>query len=94
MADDLRNGQLPNEKPLKCYIHCCLEMTGMMKKNKLNYDATLKQIDMLMPDEMKDVYRTALQVCKESGAGIKDACDAAYAIFKCMYKEYPEMLFP
>lgn len=94
MADGLRNGQLPNEKPLKCYIHCCLEMTGMMKKNKINYDATLKQIDMLMPDEMKDDYRRALLNCKESGVGIKDACDAAYAILSCMFKEFPAMLFP
>lgn len=94
MADGVRNGQLPNEKPFKCYVHCCLEMTGMMKKNKLNYDATIKQIDTMMPDETKDDYRKALQNCKESGVGIKDACDAAYAILTCMFKENPKMLFP
>lgn len=85
-----------------------------MKKNKLNYDATLKQIDMMMPDNLKGPYKNSVQVCKDSGkndsryqiewqrnpielllgVGIKDACEAAAAIFRCMMKENPEMLFP
>lgn len=115
MADGIRNGIIPDEKPIKCYVHCCLELTGMvcceyrnslqssslsirfvqqMKKNKINYDATIKQIDLLMPDDIKDPYKNALGMCKDSGVGIKDNCDAAYAILKCLMKEYPEMLFP
>lgn len=38
-----------------------------MKKNKLNYDATIKQIDMVMPEDMREPYKNALNSCKDSG---------------------------
>lgn len=41
-----------------------------MKKNKVNYDAAMKQMDMLMPEELKEPYKTALTTCKDSGLKI------------------------
>lgn len=38
-----------------------------MKKNKLNYDAAIKQMDMLLPDDMVDENKKAITVCKETG---------------------------
>lgn len=54
-----------------------------MKKNKVNYDAAMKQFDMLLPEDYKEPYKSSLTVCKDSAAGIKDACDIALAIIKC-----------
>lgn len=65
-----------------------------MKKNKINYDAAMKQFDMLLPDEMRDPYKIALTTCKDSANGIKDSCDAAYALIQCMFKENKDMMFP
>lgn len=42
-----------------------------MKKNKLNFDATMKQIDMMMPEDMREPYKSALTICKDSGKGMR-----------------------
>ncbi|KAJ6636623.1 General odorant-binding protein 72 [Pseudolycoriella hygida] len=76
MANGIREGKFPNDKVLKCYVHCILEMTGLMKKNKLNYDAAIKQMDMLLPDELLEDNKFAIGTCKDSANGVKDACEA------------------
>lgn len=38
-----------------------------MKKNKLNYDAAIKQMDMLLPDDMVDENKNSITVCKDTG---------------------------
>lgn len=58
-----------------------------MKKNKMNFDAAMKQFDLLLPDSYREPYKSALTACKDSNAGIKDACDAALAILKCFYEK-------
>lgn len=65
-----------------------------MKKNKITYDAAMKQFDMLLPDEMRDPYKKSLTICKDSANGIKDSCEAAFVVIKCMFKENEVMMFP
>lgn len=38
-----------------------------MKKNKLNYDAAIKQMEMLLPDDVLDENKNAITVCKDAG---------------------------
>lgn len=38
-----------------------------MKKNKLNYDASLKQMDKLLPDDVVEENKSALTLCKDTG---------------------------
>lgn len=38
-----------------------------MKKGKFLYESTMKQIDLLMPDDMKPAYTTAVEACKNVG---------------------------
>lgn len=64
-----------------------------MKKSKINYDAAMKQFDLLLPDEYRDPYKSALTACKESTAGIKDPCDAALALCKCFYANNSKFTF-
>ena len=41
-----------------------------MKKGKINYDSAVKQINALLPDDMRDVMLANLDACKESGEKI------------------------
>jgi hypothetical protein len=36
-----------------CYINCMLEMMQIMKKGKMNFQAAIKQVDALIPSDLK-----------------------------------------
>lgn len=69
-------------------------MVSIAKKGKVNYDAAMKQIDLLLPESYKEPTRNALNVCRESGKGIKDNCDAGYDIAKCIHDVNPYFGYP
>lgn len=64
-----------------------------MKKNKINYDAAMKQFDALLPDELVDPFKNALTVCKDATAGEKNACEAASKFLVCFYNNNPNFTF-
>jgi hypothetical protein len=65
-----------------------------MKKGKIQYDAVMKSIDTMLPDELQDDTRRALEVCKTTAVGIKDNCEASFRLMKCIFKENPKFFFP
>ncbi|XP_055606689.1 general odorant-binding protein 72-like [Uranotaenia lowii] len=98
VSEDLVNGlgesKFPDVKELKCYVSCIMEMMQAMKKSKLNYDALMKQIDTIMPDELAEPMRNAVTICKNSADGIKNGCEAAYALAQCISKNNPKFIVP
>ncbi|XP_020714398.1 general odorant-binding protein 19a-like isoform X2 [Ceratitis capitata] len=96
LADQLRDGNIPdNNKDVKCYINCVLEMMQTMKKGKFLYEASLKQVDLILPDSYKDDYRAGLLKCKDASAHIKkDNCESAYTVLKCLRGEIKKFIFP
>ncbi|GBP31820.1 General odorant-binding protein 72 [Eumeta japonica] len=42
-----------------------LEGIVMVKNNKLNYDATIKQVDLLYPPDMKEAVKAAITKCRD-----------------------------
>lgn len=64
-----------------------------MRKSKINIDATMKQFDILLPDEMKEEYKIALTACKDSTNGEKNACEAAYKLVTCFADNNPKFTF-
>lgn len=64
-----------------------------MKKSKINYDAAMKQFDLLLPDDYREPYKSALTTCKDSSAGVKDPCEAAMALLKCFYANNSKFTF-
>ncbi|XP_053951184.1 general odorant-binding protein 19a-like [Anastrepha ludens] len=95
LADQLRDGNIPdNNKDVKCYINCVLEMMQTMKKGKFLYEASLKQVDLILPDNYKDDYRAGLMKCKDASVGIKNNCESAYTILKCLRGEITKFIFP
>lgn len=65
-----------------------------MKKGKLQYEPLMKSIDTMMPDELKDGTKRAVESCKNSAVGIKDPCEASFSVLGCVIKEYPEFFVP
>lgn len=65
-----------------------------MKKGKILYDAVIKSIDTMLPDELRDDTRRAVEVCKDAAVGIKDNCEASYTLLKCVFRENPNFFFP
>lgn len=65
-----------------------------MKRGKLNYASTMKAIDTMLPDELKDSTRNAVEICKDSAKGIKDNCEAASVLLQCIFKQDPKFFFP
>lgn len=63
-----------------------------MKKTKVNYEAAMKQIDIMMPDEMKEPNKNALTACKDTTAGMKDPCEAGYTMIQCIVKVNPDFV--
>ncbi|XP_067637841.1 general odorant-binding protein 19a isoform X3 [Eurosta solidaginis] len=93
-ADGIRSGNIPDQKDVKCYITCILEMMQTMKKGKFLLESSLKQVDVLMPDDYKDDYRSGLNNCKDAVNGIKNNCDAGYALLVCMRGQIKNFMFP
>uniref|UniRef100_A0A182LRL4 Uncharacterized protein n=1 Tax=Anopheles culicifacies TaxID=139723 RepID=A0A182LRL4_9DIPT len=94
LANGLRESKFADVKELKCYVNCVMEMMQTMKKGKLNYDASVKQIDTIMPDELAGPMRAALDICRNAADGIKNNCEAAYAMLQCLSKNNPKFIFP
>jgi hypothetical protein len=65
-----------------------------MKKGKMQYEAVMKSIDTMMPDELRDGTKKAVEACKTVAAGIKDPCEASFTVVKCIFKEYPGFFLP
>lgn len=65
-----------------------------MKKSKVLKDAALKQFDLLLPEELKEPYRNALEICKDAAKGITGQCEVAYAFTQCFAKNNDRFLFP
>lgn len=65
-----------------------------MKKSKVQLEGALKQFDLLLPDDYKEPYKNSLIKCKDEGKGNKDACEVAYAILQCFYKNNDKFVFP
>jgi hypothetical protein len=65
-----------------------------MKKGKLQYDAVIKSVDTMMPDELRDGTKNAVEQCKTVAVGIKDPCESSYTVLKCVINKYPDFFIP
>lgn len=63
-----------------------------MKKGKILYEACVKNIETLMPDEITEGALKAINVCKDVShpvAATKDYCEAAAVTLKCLMNQDP-----
>ncbi|XP_059224171.1 general odorant-binding protein 19a-like [Stomoxys calcitrans] len=62
----IRAGTLSNDKDAKCNVNYTMEMMQTVRKGKFLYEASLKQVDALMPDDNKDEYKAGLAASKHA----------------------------
>ncbi|XP_055633888.1 uncharacterized protein LOC129774206 [Toxorhynchites rutilus septentrionalis] len=93
LIDGLGRGEFPDYKELKCYANCVLEMMQAIRKGKVNADGAIKQVEMLIPPEIGEPTKKAFDICRDSADGIKNNCEAAYALLKCLHKNNPKYFF-
>ncbi|RVE46998.1 hypothetical protein evm_008382 [Chilo suppressalis] len=63
---------------------------NQIKNNKLNYEASLKQVDIMYPAELKESAKKSIENCKHISNKYKDICEASYWTAKCMYEDNPK----
>lgn len=64
-----------------------------MRKSKVNFDASMKQFDIMLPDTIKEDWKNALVACKEATEGEKNACEAAHKMVLCFSNNNPSFRF-
>ncbi|XP_058064643.1 general odorant-binding protein 72-like [Anopheles bellator] len=94
VADAVSNGVFTDTKQFKCYVSCLLEIMQVARRGKVNYEKSLRQIDTMLPDDLKSDFRTGLEACKNAAKDIKDHCEASYVLVQCFYKNNPKFIFP
>ncbi|XP_041981620.1 uncharacterized protein LOC121735018 [Aricia agestis] len=90
LVGDIDKGKFIEQKPVMCYIACIYQMTQVIKNNKLNYESTLKQIDLMYPPELRGPVKEALEKCKDVATKYKDVCEASFWTAKCVYDTDPK----
>nr|QLI62016.1 odorant-binding protein 13 [Streltzoviella insularis] len=92
---EIEQGKFIEDRNVMCYIACIYTMSQIVKNNKINYEAVMKQVDMLFPPELKEPAKAAAANCKDVSKKHKDLCEAAYWTAKCMYDFDPKsFIFP
>nr|QLI62021.1 odorant-binding protein 18 [Streltzoviella insularis] len=91
--DPIQNGVFIEEKEVMCYMACIMKMANTIKNGKLNYDAAIKQADLLLPEEIKEPAKEAITACKKVADSHKDICEASFHVTKCIYKYNPDIFY-
>lgn len=78
---------LPDDRPLKCYMHCQLLHMEMMQPGIpfVQMDTVLENI-AIFDDRQKDIFLNMGKRCTRLKTKTKDSCDMAYEFNKCMKK--------
>ncbi|XP_063538773.1 general odorant-binding protein 72-like [Cydia strobilella] len=93
MVGDIEKGKFIEEKGVMCYIACIYQMANVVKNNKLSYEASIKQIDIMYPAEMKEPAKKSVEACKDVSKKYKDLCEASFWTAKCIYEDDPKNFF-
>ncbi|XP_059062345.1 general odorant-binding protein 72-like [Achroia grisella] len=91
--DPINDGVFIDEKEVKCYMACVMKMANAVKNGKLDYPSALKQVDLLLPDEIKQPAKDAIIACKKVSDPYKDICDAVFHVTKCIYNHNPGIFY-
>ncbi|XP_050344018.1 general odorant-binding protein 72-like [Nymphalis io] len=95
LVGDIEKGKFIQDKNVMCYIACIYQMSQIVKNNKLNYEASIKQVDIMFPVDMKDAMKSSIEKCKDISKKYKDICEASYWTAKCIYEDNPKnFVFP
>lgn len=89
----MRDKVFADNKQIKCFVYCVLEMMNVMKKGKLQQEAAIRSIKAIAPDELVEGQLKAMQACLTAATGIKDNCEAGYALLQCQAANAERFVF-
>uniref|UniRef100_A0A336MZH4 CSON003532 protein n=1 Tax=Culicoides sonorensis TaxID=179676 RepID=A0A336MZH4_CULSO len=90
----IQDGKFPDDRTAKCFLLCIMELTRLIKKGKADIKGALKQVDLLMPDDLKEPFKQGIIACEHSADNVKDMCEKAYVGAKCFKENNPKFFFP
>lgn len=64
-----------------------------MKRNKVMFEGARKQLETLLPDDVKPYWLKAVDICEPKVEIVKNQCETAYNIMVCFQKENPKFGF-
>lgn len=69
LLDGIKSGGfIEDNKDLKCYVKCIADMAGTTtKKGDVDLKKSNNQIETILPLELKDHAKAALNACKDIG---------------------------
>ncbi|XP_047533742.1 general odorant-binding protein 72-like [Vanessa atalanta] len=91
--DPMIKGVFIEEKEVMCYVACIMKMANAIKNGKLNYEAAMKQADLLLPEEIKEPAKEAITACRKITDSYKDVCEASFYVTKCIYNHNPSIFY-
>nr|AOG12870.1 odorant binding protein [Eogystia hippophaecolus] len=95
LIGDIEKGKFIEDRNVMCYIACIYQMLQVVKNNKLSYEASLKQVDMMYPADIKEAAKATITKCQDVSKKYKDLCESSYWTAKCIYEDDPKnFIFP
>ncbi|XP_046967870.1 general odorant-binding protein 72-like [Vanessa cardui] len=91
--DSMIKGVFIEEKEVMCYVACIMKMANAIKNGKLNYEAAMKQADLLLPDEIREPAKEAITACRKIADSYKDICEASFYVTRCIYNHNPSVFY-
>ncbi|XP_059061748.1 general odorant-binding protein 72-like [Achroia grisella] len=90
LIKDIEQGTFIEDKNVMCYMGCIYKLSQIVKNNKLNYEAMIKQIDLMYPPELKETMKKSVENCKDVPKKYEDVCAQSFWFTKCVYEDDPK----
>ncbi|KAM8708117.1 hypothetical protein ACLKA7_015136 [Drosophila subpalustris] len=98
ILDRIRDGDFSMEPTtdLLCYTKCVAQLAGTLnKKGEFSVAKAVAQMPIILPPELLEPAKSALNHCKDAQKDYKDTCEKVYYISKCMADfDRPNFKFP
>ncbi|XP_031621406.1 uncharacterized protein LOC116339583 isoform X1 [Contarinia nasturtii] len=90
-VDALKIGTFPDDdKPLKCYVLCVIDMTGVLSRKKEFIESKMEtQARVILPPELQEFALNGWDSCRTVPKQYKDPCDRVYYTVKCTHGTNP-----
>ncbi|EDW76792.1 Odorant-binding protein 76a [Drosophila willistoni] len=87
ILDRIREGDFDLEptQDLLCYTKCIAQLAGTVtKKGEFSVPKAFAQMPIILPPELQEPAKTALNHCKDAQKAYKDSCEKVYYTSKCI----------
>lgn len=51
----------------QCYVNCVMELMTIIRNGVPNFDLTVKQMNVMLPEELREPYINGVNACRNAG---------------------------